>query len=105
MRAVRKREFWWQVLNDTHDHSLHPSGISAVGPAYDTSFPILIEHRMRKSAVGIRSSFLVFPDVVLGGRVHKKLVAFSFHSTLVSFGNAGQWYWISLRSCLRFRIG
>jgi hypothetical protein len=68
MRAVRKREFWWQVLNDTYDHSLHRSGISVVGPAYDTSFPILFEHRMRKSAVGIRSSFLVFPGVVLGRR-------------------------------------
>jgi len=85
MRAVRKGEFWRQVLNDTYDHSLHLSGISAVGPAYDTSFPILIEHRMRKSAVGIRSSFLVFPDVVLGSGVHKALVAFSFQKMLSSF--------------------
>jgi hypothetical protein len=51
-------------------------GLVRWGALYDTSFPISIEHRMRKTAVGIRSSFLVFPDVVLGSGVHKELVAF-----------------------------
>ena len=52
-------------------------GLVRWGPLYDTNFPILIEHRLRKTAVGIRSSFLVFPGVVLGSGVHKELVAFS----------------------------
>jgi hypothetical protein len=55
------------------------------GPLYDTSFLISMEHCMRRTAVGIRSSFLVFPHLDLGSGAHKGLPAFSFQIAWVSW--------------------
>lgn len=55
-----------------HEHSLHLSGISALGSRIDTSslcFSFSIEHCMCRLSVGSRSSFLESPDAVPGGGV------------------------------------